>query len=364
MPILSYKSATLTDDEIESAPMESVYACFEGLGNNCEFGIVQRSVGFDPPGLFRNVGFLDIAQITRAIQENFEGMFDEGAYDFSLPNGWHDWQLECKKFGFGFHSTIPAELERSSAEWQSQADRVIKIFRYLKTKIRQDMKEGEKIFVFRTLQEIDKAAVQRLASALRLHGRSALFFVRPDRFEPVGTLRFEGQGLVIGSVDRLSNENPPVINFAAWKQMTRNILLSRDRIWASRQFSLNPQDHFAPIPAGGPAGAIAHRYDAQDGTNISVFQMELEGLREGSQLTVSVWIYVGGDFKPGDINLVFLGYSTRLFSKVDVGDAGRWQRIFSTCQLPPGAATAAPTLMVNALEPCVIFSAGWTFRQE
>ena len=68
-----------------------VLSRFESLGNNCEFGIVQRSAGYDPPGLFRNVGFLDVEQIISAVSHNLEGMFEPGRYELTAPEGWLDW---------------------------------------------------------------------------------------------------------------------------------------------------------------------------------------------------------------------------------------------------------------------------------
>jgi len=68
---------------LDEKPVE-LYKNFETIGNNCEFGIVQRKAGFDPLGLFRNVGFLNVEQIIGAIVANLDGMFDDGNYSWAL----------------------------------------------------------------------------------------------------------------------------------------------------------------------------------------------------------------------------------------------------------------------------------------
>jgi hypothetical protein len=44
----------------KSDEVNGALKALEGIGNNCEFGIVQRYFGYDPPGLFRNVGFYSV----------------------------------------------------------------------------------------------------------------------------------------------------------------------------------------------------------------------------------------------------------------------------------------------------------------
>jgi hypothetical protein len=214
-------------DEVASIPLNELYMPFEGLGNNCEFGIVQRQTGYDPPGLFRNVGFLNVDAIIGTINRNLEGMFDEGLYSFTRPEGWPDWRLDCMRYGFGFHTVIPASLERDTPEWQKKAKDTIATFRFLKRLFQDELKSGEKIFVFRFIAPLEPEVVQKFFQAIRKQGPGWLLYVKQDPAHPEGSVELLEEGLLVGAIDRLSNENPPQINSPAWERICRRALAIR-----------------------------------------------------------------------------------------------------------------------------------------
>lgn len=201
-------------------PLTERLTRFEGLGNNCEFGVVQREAGLDPPGLFRNVGFLQTEQMIGAIAASFDGMFDAGAYEFSTPDTWPDYALDCKRFGFRFHTGIKPLRDHDFAP---DFARCIGLFRYLKAKFLNDLRDGEKIFAYRHVEEGgDGVLARRLLRAMRHHGPGWLLYIRQDsRAErAAGWAEPSGEGLIFGGIVKLSNENPPQIDFAAWDRIT------------------------------------------------------------------------------------------------------------------------------------------------
>jgi hypothetical protein len=211
----------------ENIPLNELYMPFESLGNNCEFGIVQRQAGYDPPGLFRNVGFLNVDAIISTISRNLEGMFDEGLYSFTLPEGWPDWRLDCMRYGFLFHTAIPASISRDSEEWQKKAKDTVASFRFLKRLFQDELQTGEKTFVFRFIAPLEMAQIQRFVQAIRKHGPGWLLYVTQDEAKPDGFVEMAEDGLLLGAIDRLSNENPPQINSKAWVNIARQAIALR-----------------------------------------------------------------------------------------------------------------------------------------
>jgi hypothetical protein len=93
-----------------------LFAAFESIGNNCEFGIVQEAAGYRALSLFSNVGFDSVTCITEAISCGLDGMFSEGAYEFSKPEGWPDYAVHCLRFGFIFHTGLYISEAASHSE--------------------------------------------------------------------------------------------------------------------------------------------------------------------------------------------------------------------------------------------------------
>jgi hypothetical protein len=205
---------------------------FESLGNNCEFGMVQRLNGFDPPGLFRNVGFMSPDIIVNAVNTSFTGMFDEGRYDFTLPFMWPDWRLGCQVHGFGFHTGIPAAVELNSDAWIRKTSESIRTFRFLKAKLLEELREGEKIFVFRFDFDVGMELVDRLHAAVCAHGPGWLLYVKQDPSKPFGWTQQHADRLIVAAIGKLMNELPQVIDMEAWRAIART---SRAIVVASRR---------------------------------------------------------------------------------------------------------------------------------
>ena len=353
------------EQDVDQIPIELLYTKFESLGNNCEFGIVQRTVGFDPPGLFRNVGFHAVEQMISAISLNFYGMFEEGNFDFSIPDGWEDWRLDCKIYGFGFHTGMPLTLTRDSPEWSKRVASTMVVFRYLKEKIQEDLALGEKMFVYRSFEKVSSHTVRRLLGAIQLRSRAALLYVRADPSKPTGSLTFRGGGLVEATLTSLSNENPPRIEHKTWEVMVRKILASQAEVWKETDSMSKSRKLSLSVPEPPPVTALPpliHNFGYQEVEPEHAFTFDLEGLPEQAMVTAYAWIYLPAQFEASRIDFVMLGYRSE---KAEVPDASRresWQRISVTAQIPPGQGRAVPALRLVDAGSGHFFSAGWGFH--
>lgn len=238
MSLNHYESRRTTKKDIEmylewlfstggNSTMKTMLLQLEGLGNNCEFGIVQRHFGCDPPGLFRNVGFLSPDIIINAIEHDLEGLFDDGNYQFTLPEGWKDWRIDSQ--GFMFHAGIPADITADSEDWTRKSREALQAHRLLKRMFREELRKGEKIFVYRQKQNIALDDVRRLHAAIRKYGPGWLLNLVEDPSKPKGTIEDLGDGLIIATTSVLSNEDPPNIDIAAWELITRKVLALKEQ---------------------------------------------------------------------------------------------------------------------------------------
>jgi hypothetical protein len=226
--------------ELAGLPISRLLESFESLGNNCEFGMVQRFNGYDPPGLFRNAGFDSVEAIIRGIETSFDAMFDEGRYEFTLPPLWEDWRLDCQVYGLTFHTGIPASVERNSEAWTRKAGNSIRSYRFMKAKILDELRRGEKIFVFRFDFDVAPDLIGRLHAAIRRHGPGWLLHVVEDASKPFGWTEKRADGLIIAAMAKLMYGLPQVIDLDAWRAIARAALTI---VATSQMTSGSPSSH-------------------------------------------------------------------------------------------------------------------------
>lgn len=342
-----------------------LYKYFETIGNNCEFGIVQRKAGFDPLGLFRNVGFLNVEQIIGAIVANLDGMFDDGNYSYDSRPGWSDYSLVCHRFGFVFHSAVPISIERGTAEWHQQIRRNLGSFRFLKEKFRDDLVSGEKILIYRSKQTASMALVRELHAAIRSRGPCWLLYIMeaPDR--PFGWVDLIDDDLLVGGIAQLSNENPPRIDFPAWEAIARTALAIRfgaggiPPSWRSPGADTRGTNEPPPPRAG--LDVLSHRLIGEAAVQKPVFHYLVDGAEPGDTYLALAWIYISRDFKGRDVGLAILGCESLRFCKVDLTRREQWQQIWVMARFPEGHRKFVPCLLVDADAGSLMYTAGWDF---
>jgi tetratricopeptide (TPR) repeat protein len=171
---------------------------FEALGENCEFGFVQRQFGAEPLSLLRWAG-ISCACLIAALDTGFAGVGDPEHTVMGLNPHNHEYFTEDRRYGMSMHTFLQEDATKRDKIYQSICRRLT----FLKEKLLQELAEAEKIFVYSTSQRLSDKDLQALFVALRQHGPVTLLHVCPG-----GPNHIEGEvispqaGLLVGFIDR------------------------------------------------------------------------------------------------------------------------------------------------------------------
>jgi tetratricopeptide (TPR) repeat protein len=186
---------------------------FESLGQNCEFGLVQRRFGAEPLSLLRWT-FVKPMTLIRLLEARGAGMGDPGNVELRTSS-WGEHMVHDRRFGIGFHTFMTSALADPDAFLLKQAARL----RWLRDKLVGDLEEAEKFFVYKPEAGTPPGQVKRILRAMRTYGNARLLCMAlADASCPPGSVRDAGGGLFYGY---LSVHNPVVkgrwdIPFEEW----------------------------------------------------------------------------------------------------------------------------------------------------
>ncbi|HTZ70665.1 MAG TPA: hypothetical protein VMB71_08450 [Acetobacteraceae bacterium] len=209
-PALGYDSLTRAAREATGFDAAELAAKFESLGDDCEFGFFQRWCRAEVLGLFRfSNPHHDV--ILQEIESNFatfgEGMTVE--LDEQKPR--REWIIVDPKRRLREHTYIsegqqPEEAVRRLSEHRTALLRRMMI---------ENMRDGTKIFVIKSGEgRLNRDAVAEIAQALRRRGPNWLLWVKPG--EKVGKVKVLAEGLIRGTIDRLTCQDGSEPSYAAW----------------------------------------------------------------------------------------------------------------------------------------------------
>ena len=83
-------------------PRDQLVTRFESLGDNCEFGLVQRKMGAEPLGLLR-FSYIELPLLLRGLRRGFEGLGDPDTTEVAAdPNG--EFVVRELVYGMTYHT--------------------------------------------------------------------------------------------------------------------------------------------------------------------------------------------------------------------------------------------------------------------
>jgi tetratricopeptide (TPR) repeat protein len=175
-----------------------------GTGHGCEFGIFQRHFGAEPLGLLRWADLLP-EQLMAALETEFEGVGTAEQTVLFVPDhgGRPEYWTSDRKFHMAMRSFVfPDEIPHDRMFQQ-----VTRRLQFLRSKLIDDLRAGDKIFVYKNMQRnLTAAEVTRLHEAVRRYGNNMLLYAQyADADHPFGTVEVNAPGLMIGYIDRFTH---------------------------------------------------------------------------------------------------------------------------------------------------------------
>ncbi len=181
---------------------------FEALGDNCEFGLVQRQAGAEPLGLLRFAGFhipveARLQRLVTALDVRFEGLGDPATVrvEAAGPEGGREYLIMETAYDLRTH-TFQSEGRIDPEALRLQAARRLQ---FLRRKLLADLEGGEKTLVWKSNLPLAEEAVREAVEMLGRFGPNTLLWVEPaDADHPVGSVEPRGAGLIKAYIEWLA----------------------------------------------------------------------------------------------------------------------------------------------------------------
>jgi hypothetical protein len=181
-------------------------AKFESLGDNCEFGFIQRAQGYEEGGLFRWARIMDVDDVIKIIDNDFAD-----AYLFENLNPMDIDMMMDDKYGIMYHTEVLSEridgvwnAKMNKSEQKAIYEREYSKRLYLIDKTRDLLKSGNKHFVFKMNETPNVEDVIRLYDAIRRFGNNTMLFVRTGPKESVGKVESIKDDLYVGYISKFA----------------------------------------------------------------------------------------------------------------------------------------------------------------
>jgi hypothetical protein len=202
---------------------------FESLGENCEFGLVQRRCGAEPLGLFRFAS-APLPNLLAALEARFEGFGASDNIAAELSSNGREYMVSDKQFGFLYHAWVLADEMRPEEIRERETRRLPLLIR----KLVEDLAAGRKLLVVRGMDRpLEQAQVERLLAELRRYGPNTVLWVElADAEHPPGSVDRAGPDLLRGYIDRFApGEDAHDLSLDCWVAICRGA----ERLWRGRQ---------------------------------------------------------------------------------------------------------------------------------
>jgi tetratricopeptide (TPR) repeat protein len=216
---LSELARHLSEQPNERHLQRELLARFESLGDNCEFGLVQRRFGAEPLGLLRWSGTCP-ADVARALRSRLEGVGDPNNTSLELYNG-QEYFIKDTRGWFEMHTFIRA----GQAPYELLYEQQLRRLQFLSRKLIEDLLEARKIFLYKPRDgRITEQEIEEIHAATRGYGAVTLLVVQlGGTAHPDGSVVPLSDGLLLGYLARVStNAVQEEITYDSWYRLCLN----------------------------------------------------------------------------------------------------------------------------------------------
>jgi hypothetical protein len=350
---------------------------FEGLGHNCDFGMVQRAVGIEPFGLFRFAA-CSAADLSLLLRTNFQQFGEPEDLLLEEVGSAREYRVKSRQC-LSFFAHTKRYYDRDDPEVVRSAQ--IESIRFLKKKLIRDLSLDRRLFVYSGRFNIK--AIREIAKQLRTYGDNRLlWFKLADPAHSPGSVECLPDGLLLGFVSRFGSYEPnrsprlPVEEWIAvcakayrlWRntdppKMPFTNLISKAVATRHCRWSADPSAVTRLLDEQAPTGdaMIEHRLGTTEPT--TVYRVRLPVVVSGT-FTFSVWILVRRGFRGRRIAASLPGCAMVSNWTADLKSIGRWQRLWVTASLPVDAGSISCNLIADGSVDDVFHSASWCLEHS
>ncbi len=194
---------------------------FESLGQNCEFGLVQRRCEAEPLGLLRFAS-TPLPNLLAALDGHFVGLGSAETIRAEISANGREFMVRDTRYGLVYHAWVKAGEMTAEDVTRREVRRVPILVR----KLREELELGEKIFVFKGMGAAAEEEIFPLAAGLRRYGPNTLLLVTlADADHPPGTVERRRPGFFVGYIERFApGENAYDFLLDQWVAVCREAL--------------------------------------------------------------------------------------------------------------------------------------------
>ncbi|MBD8729762.1 hypothetical protein [Pseudomonas sp. CFBP 13710] len=179
---------------------------FESLGDNCEFGFVQRHNGCEPGGLLR-WATVPHESLIKALKSRFSKLYQYA----SLSPVWDD-MVRDEEYGIGFHTNLRSNVVNGKRQYILGNDECTAIYaeeqekiKYLRQKLIEQLNDASKIFVYKTNYHLQDSLVKEIFAEMKAYNENnELLFVSSFTDQNPGTVWKNDSGIICASIDRFA----------------------------------------------------------------------------------------------------------------------------------------------------------------
>ena len=216
-PIRSRREILL-DEDVELPPMTQIVKQFESIGDNCEFGVVQRHFGAEPITLFRFAA-IEPEKMIELLEQDLEPLGDPAhTHVYEMMD---EYYIKDDRGYYYMHTFVKIKQVDPERYVKQQVPRIA----YLKRNFLTDIKTGEKIYVCKhSTSQISDDTLSRLSRCLRKHGDNILLGGRrADEHHPAGSVERLDANVFVGYTTQLHGEEDRSTNSQSWGIVLRKV---------------------------------------------------------------------------------------------------------------------------------------------
>jgi len=350
---------------------------FEGFGDGCDFGMVQRAVGIEPFGLFRFAGCkaLDVSALLRT---NLQQLGEPADLWLEEVPPKREYRVKSRQF-----PSFTSHTRRFGGQDDPEVIRVAQIesIRFLKRKLKRELSLGRRLFVYRGPADIN--VVCDALEQLRTYGDNTLLWVRiATETLPPRSVRRVRKGLLVGFVSRFGiyeHDRTPRVPVEDWivicakaYQLWRKTGPPKMRLQNLISAESMTQRYRAPpvsaatvrvLDEQAPTGSVVieHRLGKAEFTPVCRVVVPVES---GGTFSFSAWVRIPESFHGRRIIATLPGCSRASRWNPDTNVTGNWQWLWISADLPADARSVSCELMADGDVGDVFYSAAWCLERR